>query len=270
MPVTNRAVLPFQVAADSSLAPLREGMVELLGARLSEGNGPRIADASAVVSAWSARMREHPGDTPHAVALEVARRVGAGRLIEGSVIRSGARISLNARLATTTGAMLAQASVDCSPDSVPQIVDRLAARLLGALAGVEDSRIDPLADGSLPAVRAYLAGHEALRQGHSQDALLHFRDATELDSTFALAGLELARGVGWPPSPYRARGVGIAEAGRDRLSPTDRVMLEALRMSCQAWRALSAFCLTADDSSSMEAAVSSRELAWLSVRADRS
>jgi serine/threonine-protein kinase len=229
------AILPFQVAADSSLTPLREGMVELLGARLSDGSGPRIADAPTVVSAWSDRMRERPRDTPHAVALEVARRVGAGRIIEGSAVRSGTRISLNARLATTEGAMLAQARVDGAPDSVPQLADRLAARLLGAMAGVDASRIDPLADGSLPAVRAYLAGHAALRQGRSRDAVLHFRDATELDSTFALAGLELARGVGWPSSPDRDRGVRIAEAGRDRLSPPDRVMLMALRQDVRSW-----------------------------------
>lgn len=222
------AILPFQVAADSSLAPLREGMVELLGARLSEGSAPRVADASAVMNAWSARMRERPRDTPHAVALEVARRVGAGRVIEGSVVGSGTRISLNARLATTAGAVLAKASVDGVPDSVPQLVDRLAARLLGVMAGVDDSRLDALAAGSLPAVRAYLSGHEALRQGRMRDALLRFRDAVELDSTFALAGLEFARALGWPPSPERLYGVRIAEAGRDRLSPADRVMVEAL------------------------------------------
>ena len=39
---------------------------------------------------------------------------------------------------------------------------------------------------------------------------------------------------------------------------------------CTAWRAASALCLTVADSSSIDAAVCSRLLAWASVRADRS
>ena len=221
--------MPFQVAADSSLTPLREGMVELLGARLSDGSGLRIANASAVVSAWSARLRERPRDAPQAVALEVARRVGAGRIIEGSVIGSGQRISLNARLVTMAGEVLAQASVDGVPDSVPRLVDRLAVLLLGSASGVDDSQLPSLASASLPAVRAYLSGRDALRRGRAEDAQLHFREATQLDSTFALAGLELARTAGWVPSPDRTLGARIAEAGRERLSPSDRIILDALR-----------------------------------------
>jgi DNA-binding SARP family transcriptional activator len=222
------AILPFQVAADSSLAPLREGMVELLGGRLSEGGGPRVVDAPVVLGAWSARRDARPRDTPHDLALDVARRLGAGRVIEGSVVGSGARVTLGARLTTTAGAVIAEASVDGARDSVPRLVDRLAAHLLGAMAGVDQARLVPLADGTLPAVRAYLAGHEALRQGRVRDALLRFLQATELDSTFALAGLEMARAVGWPMAWERLRGVRMAGTARDRLPPEDRVMLDAI------------------------------------------
>ncbi len=53
-------------------------------------------------------------------------------------------------------------------------------------------------------------------------------------------------------------------------SPPCTATVEALCANWLAWRALSAFCLTVEESSSMLAAVSSRALAWLSVRALRS
>ncbi|CAB3918631.1 hypothetical protein LMG1860_06259 [Achromobacter denitrificans] len=56
----------------------------------------------------------------------------------------------------------------------------------------------------------------------------------------------------------------------DTAEPPRSATSEALAASWLAWRALSAFCFTVEASSSIEAAVSSREAACSSVRLDRS
>ncbi|CAB3914172.1 hypothetical protein LMG1860_06018 [Achromobacter denitrificans] len=56
----------------------------------------------------------------------------------------------------------------------------------------------------------------------------------------------------------------------DTAEPPRSATSEALAANWLAWRALSAFCFTVEASSSIEAAVSSREAACCSVRLDRS
>ena len=213
------AIAPFRVSeADSSLAWLHEGIVELLTIRLVGEGGIPVADPAAV-------LRASGGS-----AIEVASRVGAVRLIEGTVTGTASQVTLSARLSVVPGGqVVARAVVEGSPDSLPQLLDRLAAQLLGLNAEVDGSRVASMTSASLPAIRAYLAGREAFRGGRMEDAVQRFREATLLDSTFALAGLELSRAAGWTKSDRDVgRGARIARSGQDRLSASDRALLDAL------------------------------------------
>jgi serine/threonine-protein kinase len=225
------AILPFGVAgANPELAWLREGMVDLLAIKLTSEAGLRAAEPRAVLSAWR-RMAGSEGKdiTPEAV-LEVARRLGAGRVIDGRVVGTAGHLTLAATLFTAPGGRdVARASVEGSIDSVPALVDRLAARLLSLEAGTEGSRLSSLTSSSLPAIRAYLAGRAAFRKGRFEEALGRFREATVLDSTFALAALELVHTTIWVPNiggEDAERGRRLARAGRQRLSPSDQAFLD--------------------------------------------
>lgn len=223
------AVFPFRVSdADSSLAWLHEGIVELLTIRLAGDGGYQLADPAMVLAHWDRRVATSRLDAPHDVVLGVAAQVEAARVIEGSITGSAQRITLTARLSAGSGpTVLARAVAEGSPDSVLQLVDHLAAELLGLSAGVEGARLTSLTSASLPAVRAFLAGQTAFRGGLMEAAAPYFLKATLLDSSFALAGLQLWRAAGWAGSRgLRQRGLRIAEAGRDRLSPADRALLD--------------------------------------------
>jgi tetratricopeptide (TPR) repeat protein len=77
-------------------------------------------------------------------------------------------------------------------------------------------------------VRAYLEGQAAHRRGDYPESVARFEQALELDSTFALAGWALATAAGWTTAPGAARrGLELAWAGRDQLSPRDRALLVA-------------------------------------------
>ncbi len=155
--------------------------------------------------------------------------MGAGRVIEGSVVGTLGHLTLTAALLSTPdGRGLARESVEGPADSISMLVDRLAARLLSLGAGIDASRLSSITSSSLPAIRAYLSGRTALRKGRFDEAFRQFREATLLDSTFALAALELVHASIWSGhgSEDARRGKRLAQAGRARLSPADRTLLD--------------------------------------------
>jgi tetratricopeptide (TPR) repeat protein/predicted negative regulator of RcsB-dependent stress response len=222
-------ILPFRVAgADPGLGYLREGMVDLLAAKLTGDGGPRSVDPRTVISAWRREGGSAHDDLPEERALAVARRLGAGRLIEGSVVGPPERVVLTASLVKVSGGRTPlSVSVEGPLDSLSALVDRLTARLLAGEAG-EAENLANLTTTSLPALEAYLEGRAAYRSGRYIEAVQQFGRALEIDSTFALAGLGLRAAALWTSAPEEAtRGLALAWAARDRLGKRDRLFLVA-------------------------------------------
>jgi serine/threonine protein kinase len=114
------AIAPFRVTgADSSLVYLREGMVDLLAAKLGGTSALRPADPRTMLAQWQ-RAGGSARNLPEPEAVSVAAALGAGRMVEGEVVGSGGRLSLNARiLEVPTGDVQARATVDGPVDSLP-------------------------------------------------------------------------------------------------------------------------------------------------------
>lgn len=250
-PDSNRVVvLPFRVsAADSSLAYLREGMVDLLAAKLTREGGPASIDPRSTMNAWRRTVGESAADVSKDAALRVAHAVGAGQALVGEAVRSGDNVLVlnGTLLLVRDGTVLSHRSVSGSVDSLTWLVDRLAAALLADEAGEREERVAALTRTSLPALHGYLAGRAAYRRGDDEAAVAHYTRALELDSTFVLAGLELAAAAGlsfklrpveqasvdqgWyaeADSSWR-RGIELAMKEQNRLSGRDRAYLTALR-----------------------------------------
>jgi tetratricopeptide (TPR) repeat protein/TolB-like protein len=222
------AVTPFRVTgADSSLGYLREGMVDLLAAKLSGTAGIRAVDPRSLLASWQqvATKARNPSEDD---AIGVAEGLGAGRLIQGEVVGTGQQITISADvLDVSSGVPGARASVEGSPDSLPRLVDRLAGKLLALEAGEGEQRLANLTSTSLPALRAYLEGQALVRRGAFRHAADKFGLALQQDSTFALAGLGLTRAEVWfGKQPAENRGALLAWRYRDRLAPPDRALLE--------------------------------------------
>jgi tetratricopeptide (TPR) repeat protein len=225
------AVLPFRVSgADDRLGYLREGMVDLMSTKLTGQVGPRAVDPGTVMSAWRRLAGSPDADLPEDSALAVARTVGAGRALVGSVVGTPGAMVLTVTVRDATdGRVGATATLAGPADSVAALVDRAVATVLSLEAGQDGSRLAALTGTSLPALRAYLAGESAYRRGAYEDALERFDQALLEDSTFAMAGLGLFRAAGWIGGAGAAgdRGASVAWANRDRLSPRDRAYLTA-------------------------------------------
>ncbi len=233
VPPANRelvAIVPFRVAGSMpEFAWLREGMVDLLAAKLTGEGRLRAAEPGAVLNLARRISGGSDQEIAPAAALQIGRQIGAGRVIDGGVVGTGGRLTLIASLlASPGGRSLAHASVEGPVDSLAALVDRLAGQLLALDAGVEAARLPSITTTSLPAIRAFVAGRVAFRRGRMGEAFRQFREATLLDSTFALAALELVHASIWAAfgSDDARRGERLAQAGRERLGAGDRALLD--------------------------------------------
>jgi serine/threonine-protein kinase len=226
------AIAPFRLAgADPSLSYLREGMVDLLSAKLTGENGPRAMDPRAVLAAWRAVSGTESGELTPEDALVITQRMGARRLVLGGVVGRPDRLMISAALRDVpNGKELARASVEGPADSLPEMVDRLAGQLLALDAGEAEQRLVGLGAIKLAALRPYLAGQVAFRGGRYDAAVQEYQAALQADSTFTLAALGLAAAGLWVPTKEAERREALKQAwaGRDHLRPADRAYLIGL------------------------------------------
>ena len=233
------AVVPFDVtSADSALAFLATGMVDLLSYRLGgdRDGGLRAIAPRLALGAWERAPSERRAmSMPMAtLAVRLAEGLGAGRVLRGNVVGSPAHLVLTAdMLAVPTGRTLARASIAGTADSLSVLVDRLAALLLldadAAYAGGEPAARTALDTTPLVAVRHYVEGEAAYRAGRYDDAVQHFDRALARDSAFAPAALGLAKSAGWAGASEATiqRGTRLAWKYQDRLSRRARLFLAA-------------------------------------------
>jgi tetratricopeptide (TPR) repeat protein/tRNA A-37 threonylcarbamoyl transferase component Bud32/TolB-like protein len=222
------AVLPFRVAgADPSVQYLRQGMVDLLQAKLTGEGGPRAADTRSVLAAVRDAGGTDTDDLPGDAVTRVARKIGAGRVLQGSIVGPPDHLVISASLVEMPGGrVVAQSSVDGPKESLFVLVDRLTAQLLALGAGAKSTQLSALTTTNLDALRAYLDGVTAYRRGAFQTATPLLERAVELDSTFALALSALVEASGWHPAAGDINRVRrLAWQYRDRLNPQDQVFL---------------------------------------------
>jgi serine/threonine-protein kinase len=219
------AVLPFRVSsADASLGYLREGMVDLIAAKLVRS--PRTVDQRSLLAAWRRAGGSATQDIDHAAAARVAAGLGAGRLIEGDIVGSANQLTISASLASApNGSRRGRASATGVATQLPLLVDSVMAQLLAIDAGESEQRVASLASTPLAALEAYLGGQADYRAGRYADATDRFAEAIRIDSTFALAGLALSMTSGWTLDPRGNHGHDIAAKYADKLGTRDRLYL---------------------------------------------
>ncbi|HET7457649.1 MAG TPA: serine/threonine-protein kinase [Gemmatimonadaceae bacterium] len=219
------AVLPFRVAAaDPSLAYLREGMLDLLAAKLADR--PRALDPRVVLAAWRRAGGDARVDPDPERVLSMAAALGAGRVLDGEVVGGASRMVLSARLLEAPGGReRARASVTGAGADLAILVDSLAARLLALDAGERASSASTLGGIPLPALQAYLAGQVAMREGEYQRAVDDYAKAVDADSAFVLAAIRLSLAAAWVFDPRSDAAYALAMRHRDRLGARDQWLL---------------------------------------------
>ncbi len=188
-------VVPLSITGgDSSVAWMRIGVVDRLSPMLTGKGGPLGVDSRTSVSAWHRHTGGH--DATAEAARDIARDVGAGKALFGTLVFASGRLTLTANIVDADrGTMLPLTIRERSPGQLagtargpPQAI----ARSPGGDSGANSSL--SLSTTLLPALRAYLDGRAAYRHAHSAEAIQNFLHALDADSTFALAALDLGYG----------------------------------------------------------------------------
>lgn len=219
-------VLPFTVRGGEDVDVLAEGMVELLSTKLDGAGQLRSVDPHTVLSHTG-------GGVDPSGARPLARRLGAGYYVLGSVLEFGGDLRLQASIYNTTGPResVAEASVEGPATSFLALVDDLASELLVAGELAPPGRIPRLAamtTEKLPALKLFLEGERALRETRYDHAIERFQRAVEVDSAFALAYYRMAVAASWVERrPLLHRAMENALHHQERLSERDRALLTA-------------------------------------------
>ena len=218
------AVLPFRlVSADtaSTLRQLARGMPELFAMKITGEFGTRISHPPTVLKLWADAGGTLASPLDEAGELGVARTVGAGKLIRGTLVATDTSLVLTGELvAVPSGQVRVRpTSVEGRRDEWLTLVDRLAWQLLAQDLGIAADRLPRLARFKPRAIQAYLAGVQTRDLVKGND---YFRAALAADSTMVDAALAVyANGERDQDSAY-AR---LAWEHQDELTPNHRAYL---------------------------------------------
>jgi len=231
------AVFPFR-AAGQEAGSLGEGVADLLAATLDGTVGVTVSDPGGL---WRSLRR---GDGPLQVpgldeAIALARQAGVPTVVLGSLTAVGGRLDLSTRVYSLDGALRATLTASAPVDSLPALINRMAIDVVAEVWERDTLPtvpvIERLATQSVDALQAYLEGKRLKRLGRYEEAETSLEQAVTLDSTFALAQMELfdvrSMVLYLNAQPY----VGLTEIidramrYRDRLTPRNRLRVEAMR-----------------------------------------
>lgn len=218
-------MLPFRVTTADSL--LGEGLAELIAAEFTGESGPRAVHMGSVLRAWRRAGGGLRAPLSQSDGMRVAREVGAGLLIEGSVVGLGSRLRVTASVVSVPdGAVRSAEPVSGAVDSLEPLLRRLTTGLLGVVGGRARARGETQLTDSPQAMRAYLEGLSLWRRSRYPEAAAALERAFAADSVFAQAAFMRYRIGSWmlqtaANAPWASR----AQALRDRLSPEDRLLL---------------------------------------------
>lgn len=185
-------VFPLAEQGSGRDAAVAAGVPALIGLALDGLSGVHWVEGDNLVSADA---RSDPRRA-HAAQLKAARRVGAGYIIDGSVLTTSDSSTIVMRLVSVSGdSVVSRAGATTAvPRDVPSAALRAVGQLLPGL--LEPGRrydLSPLSDRKPAAIAAFLLGEREYRRSRYVDALVHYEAALAADSNLAIAALKAAR-----------------------------------------------------------------------------
>ena len=217
--IRSLAVLPLKnLSGDPAQEYLADGMTEALIGRLAGIHDLRVISRTSVT-----RFKDTQLSAP-----EIARTLGVDALVEGSVIREGSRIRVNAQLirAATDEHFWSEAYDRELRDVLSlesDVAQSIARKVEVTVTGKEHERLTAARSVSPEVYESYLKGQFALKKSTKraevEESIRYFEAAIKRDSTFAPAYLGLANAyrllgsgfIGVPNSETRPKVLGAAQ-----------------------------------------------------------
>jgi TolB-like protein len=142
-PVRTLAVFPFTLRGGAPNGYLRDGMVDLMSAKLEGASGFHAIDPRSVLSAVAGQENGAAPDPE--TDTRIARQLGAGWYISGDVTEVAGRLQINGTLVDLGAGSqtIATASVSGDTAALFEMVDDLAGRMLARLSRGRDATPRP-------------------------------------------------------------------------------------------------------------------------------
>ncbi|MEP7325530.1 MAG: serine/threonine-protein kinase [Gemmatimonadota bacterium] len=231
------AVLPLSPSgADTGLVRLGRDLVVTLSANLDGVGDLRTVDANTILT----RAAAGPATLSLVDAAAFARRLGAGLVLHGSLLRTGANVRVELELFDTKElSPLARSTVTASPDDPVVITDSLTRAVLAQIwqKGTPPSpSLAAVTTHSIPALRSFLDGERLLVEGNMDSAASAYQRAFTADTTFWLAYFRYAYVFNWTERNGADSLSDIAWQHRAALPERERLLLEIPREDCQSVR----------------------------------
>jgi DNA-binding SARP family transcriptional activator/TolB-like protein len=197
-PTLRIAVLPFDYSGGEEYAYLGGSLASLVSTML-DGVGDLSTVHPRTVASVADRLdsTDFEGDR----ALAVADLTGARHYVTGEVLELEGRLRIDARLHSLDeeSGIGAVAAVEGEADQFFNLLDRLGRKLLLGLVGTDRAYhgVAARTTDSLSALKAYLDGVAKRRRYAFDSAVVSFRRAVEIDSTFALAWYGMGVAAAW-------------------------------------------------------------------------
>jgi DNA-binding winged helix-turn-helix (wHTH) protein/tetratricopeptide (TPR) repeat protein len=237
-------VLPIEVHAPAENAWLRQGLAELLRSELGQRPGVHPVGRHQMAEALHAAGFDDDRVPPTPAALGIARRLGAERMVTGSLVQIDDRFRLSTHLVQVASGRSEEIAeggrypgelLDVVQEVSLAVADRLSPGG-GSEAGASAARPIRLATRSVEAYRHYAEALSWFARGGREGAVQaesHLDEAVRLDPDFAYAHLKKAEIQQWrrrlgygEPDPVPA----IREAARvsGQLPERERLLVEIL------------------------------------------
>ena len=218
--IQSLAVLPLKnLSGDPTQEYLADGMTEALIGRLSAIHGLRVISRTSVM---------HFKDTQLSVP-EIARTFHVDAIVEGSVIRDGGRVRVNAQLIRgATDEHFWSEAYDRELRDVlalqSDVAQSIARKVEATVTGEEHERLSAVRSVSPEVYESYLKGQFAKSNSRAdiEESIAYFEEAIRKDATFAPAYVGLADAydrlatvfIGVPPGEVRPK---VIKAARKAL-----------------------------------------------------
>ena len=173
--------------------------------------------------------RTAAGDRSEDLAL--GRRLGAGNVVRGSLVRVGRDVRWDLTLVgSVSGQIVAQVTTTAPPESLRAFTDTATRSLLRQIWS-RGQPPSPSLDAavktrSVPALKAFLTGEAAILDGRWDDGAHAYNEAIALDSTFWLAYWRLWYSSQWGAEVDTSL-FQVARAHRQEMPDRERLLIEA-------------------------------------------
>ncbi|NND79495.1 MAG: hypothetical protein HKN53_06330, partial [Maribacter sp.] len=186
------AVFPFDIKGSPDIEYLGEGLVDLISTQLDEIPTLRSVDPNVLISRVSSETPQLRN--PEAYA-KLSSNLGASKFILGSVIALGKTLQFSATKYSSDGKKIITHTIKDNQQSdlaatVDELIKNLVAEELKET-GFEMGSLGAMTSDNMESLKYYLQGEQAYRRSRNHESERLFKQAVELDSTFALAWLRL-------------------------------------------------------------------------------